>query len=28
LVGVILGLRVAKAALLQSEYRNKAEDGR
>ena len=26
--GVILGLRVAKAALLQSEYRNKAEDGR
>ena len=24
LVGVILGLRVAKAALLQSEYRNKA----
>ncbi|HYD24487.1 MAG TPA: DUF983 domain-containing protein [Croceibacterium sp.] len=27
-LGVILGLRVAKAALLQSEYRNKAEDGR
>ena len=27
-IGVILGLRVAKAALLQSEYRNKAEDGR
>jgi len=26
--GVMLGLRVAKAALLQSEYRNKAEDGR
>ena len=27
-VGVIFGLRVAKAALLQSEYRNKAGDGR
>ena len=27
-IGVIFGLRVAKAALLQSEYRNKAEDGR
>lgn len=26
--GVVLGLRVAKAALLQSEYRNKASDGR
>jgi uncharacterized protein (DUF983 family) len=26
-VGVILGLRVAKAALLQSEYRNKAGEG-
>ena len=27
-VGVILGLRVGKAALLQSDYRNKAGDGR
>ena len=27
-LGVVFGLRVAKAALLQSEYRNKAEDGR
>jgi uncharacterized protein (DUF983 family) len=27
-LGVIFGLRVAKAALLQSEYRNKAEGGR
>lgn len=27
-VGVVFGLRVAKAALLQSEYRNKASDGR
>lgn len=27
-VAVILGLRVAKAALLQSEYRDKAGDGR
>lgn len=27
-VGVILGLRVAKAALLQSEYRNRAGEGR
>ena len=27
-VGVIFGLRVGKAALLQSEYRNKAGDGR
>ena len=26
--GVVLGLRVAKAALLQSEYRNKAGEGR
>jgi uncharacterized protein (DUF983 family) len=26
-VGVVLGLRVAKAALLQSEYRNKAQGG-
>jgi uncharacterized protein (DUF983 family) len=26
-VGVVLGLRVAKAALLQSEYRNKAHGG-
>jgi len=26
-LGVILGLRVAKAALLQSEYRNKASGG-
>jgi uncharacterized protein (DUF983 family) len=26
--GVILGLRVAKAALLQSEYRNRAGEGR
>ena len=26
--GVVLGLRVAKAALLQSEYRNKASDRR
>ena len=26
--GVVLGLRVAKAALLQSEYRNKASDQR
>ena len=25
--GVVLGLRVAKAALLQSEYRNKAGEG-
>ena len=25
--GVVLGLRVAKAALLQSEFRNKAGDG-
>ena len=27
-IGVILGLRVAKAALLQSEYRNKAGESR
>ena len=26
-LGVVLGLRVAKAALLQSEFRNKAGDG-
>ena len=26
-LGVVLGLRVAKAALLQSEYRNKAGEG-
>ena len=26
--GVVLGLRVSKAALLQSEYRNKAGEGR
>ena len=27
-IGVVLGLRVSKAALLQSEYRNKAGEGR
>ena len=27
-VGVVLGLRVAKAALLQSEYHNRAGEGR
>ena len=27
-IGVVFGLRVAKAALLQSEYRNKAGGGR
>ena len=27
-LGVVLGLRVAKAALLQSEYRNRAGEGR